>query len=370
MKVFLSWSGEHSRMVADALNELLPRMIQAIEPFYSPKIEKGKKWSSEIHRALQATRFGIVCLTPDNLNSPWIHYEVGALSKTKGALIWTFLHNLDPGDLSRPLSEFQHTAATKHDVLELLKRINAQLGKVRGKPVEGRILEDNFESAWPQMEKSLKAAERKSGKPSLTKASFGELARVEEVKTFVGDWHAITIDGVHKLASRKPIRSIDLLSVYRAGPISEISDDLRERDRAKVRICLANMFDAKLADVYRRLYLKKTTRQLRDATRESIQKLLGPCTLKVNNAGDIRVTGVARPPKAKYDIRLTSQRITFGYFRVNEVASIMPLDMKTDQKPAPVAWLLDKEAALATFKHYLMQYDKMFEEALSIYSSK
>lgn len=34
MKIFLSWSGKRSCAVAEALNEQLPRIIQAVEPFF------------------------------------------------------------------------------------------------------------------------------------------------------------------------------------------------------------------------------------------------------------------------------------------------------------------------------------------------
>ena len=99
MKIFLSWSGPQSRAIAEALNDWLRRVIQAVKPFYSPDIEKGAKWSNEIDAALEGTSFGIICLTPDNLNSPWIHFEAGALSKTPGALIWTFLCGLTAADV-------------------------------------------------------------------------------------------------------------------------------------------------------------------------------------------------------------------------------------------------------------------------------
>jgi hypothetical protein len=190
------------------------------------------------------------------------------------------------------------------------------------------------------------------------------------VRTFVGDWYAITVNGVHRLASWKRVRSIDLLSVYRAGPGANIIPNIEDSGRVKIRICLANMFDTKLVAVYQRLYRQRTSKQLRDGLVESIQKLLGPCKIKVNGAKDIRVIDVERPGKAEFDVRLTSQRITFGYFRANEVASIMPLDMKTKQKPAPVAWLLDKAGAPLTFDHYLKQYQMMFDEAMPIYVSK
>jgi TIR domain-containing protein len=158
MKIFLSWHGKRSRAVAEALNDWLRRVIQAVKPFYSPEIEKGAKWSSEIDGALEGTRFGIICLTPDNLDSTWIHYEAGALSKTKDALIWTFLHELTAGDVPQPLGKFQHTIAEKADTFQLLRTINARLAEVGAEPLSDGLLQDNFELFWPKLEERLNIA--------------------------------------------------------------------------------------------------------------------------------------------------------------------------------------------------------------------
>jgi hypothetical protein len=155
MKIFLSWSGPHSRAIAEALNDWLRRVIQAVKPFYSPEIEKGAKWSNEIDAALEGTSFGIICLTPDNLGSPWIHFEAGALSKTPGALIWTFLCGLNAADVPPPLGRFQHTTADKEDTLQLIKTINRRLADAGGDPLPEILLEENFKLFWPQLERKL-----------------------------------------------------------------------------------------------------------------------------------------------------------------------------------------------------------------------
>jgi hypothetical protein len=65
MKVFISWSGERSAKVADALMDWLPKVLQGVEPWQSRhSIDKGARWSLEIAGALEGTSVGIACLTP------------------------------------------------------------------------------------------------------------------------------------------------------------------------------------------------------------------------------------------------------------------------------------------------------------------
>jgi hypothetical protein len=152
MKIFLSWSGQQSHAIAKAFSIWLPRVIQAVKPWFSPDIEKGAKWSAELDKALKGTSFGIVCLTPNNLPSPWLHYEAGALSKTEGTRVWTFLHGgLSPGDIAPPLGSFQATTAEKSEVFKLIHSINERLKEVSGDGLTDGVLNDVFEDAWPKL---------------------------------------------------------------------------------------------------------------------------------------------------------------------------------------------------------------------------
>lgn len=82
--------------------------------------------------------------------------------------------------------------------------------------------------------------------------------------------------------------------------------------------------------------------------------------------GSPSVINVQQPP-AGYAISLTSQRITYSYYRIDDVAFIVPLDMKTAQDPAPLAWVLDRETAPRAFDHYRTEYDRLFEEAPRVF---
>lgn len=156
MKVFISWSGERSRVIAEGLNSWLPKVIQAVKPFYSPEIEKGTKGIEEINKTLEGASFGIICLTSENLKSEWIHYEAGALSKIEGARIWTLLHNLKHSDIVQPLAQFQHTLTKKSDIYKLLDSINAKLSE----PLDKSVLRDSFERWWSDFEEILEKAEK------------------------------------------------------------------------------------------------------------------------------------------------------------------------------------------------------------------
>jgi|GEM_PF-1548060 len=150
MKIFLSWSGPRSRAVAEALSTWIPRVIQAVDVFFSPDIEKGAKWGNEITDALEGTSFGIVVITRDNLTSPWLHYEAGALSKLQGARVWTFLLDLANADVPPPLGLFQHTEANQEDVLKLLRSINVQVREGGEKALADAVLSETFEDLWPR----------------------------------------------------------------------------------------------------------------------------------------------------------------------------------------------------------------------------
>jgi len=151
MKVFISWSGKFSKECAEILRDWIKCTLQASEPWISSKdIDKGSLWFNEISDQLKDTKVGIVCLTQDNKDKPWILFESGALAKGLSATrVCTFLINLKPSDLDSPLAQFNHTIPDKEGMKGLLTTINKELGE---KKLEDRILDQVFDTYWDSFE--------------------------------------------------------------------------------------------------------------------------------------------------------------------------------------------------------------------------
>jgi predicted Zn-ribbon and HTH transcriptional regulator len=156
MKVFFSWSTPLSGQVAEELSDFLERLIQSLKPFLSQNMEKGTKWAVEIDNALEGTNIGIVCLTPENLASTWIHFEAGAISKVQEiSRVCTFLVGTTPSQVVQPLSKFQATLPNKSDVLKLVMDINSDLAKCgfESRPLDK--LKQDFEDRWPKFDSRI-----------------------------------------------------------------------------------------------------------------------------------------------------------------------------------------------------------------------
>lgn len=154
MKVFISWSGNTSLKVAQLLREWLPYVINSIEPYVSSDdIDKGARWSVDIAKELEDSTFGILCVTKDNLEAPWLSFEAGALSKTmEKSFVTPFLFDIKRSEVQGPILQFQSTIFEKEDIKKMVKTLNKACGD-SGIP-EARI-DKSFEVWYPTLEKGL-----------------------------------------------------------------------------------------------------------------------------------------------------------------------------------------------------------------------
>ena len=135
MKVFITWSGRYSQAIAEAWHDWLPSVLQGVKPFFSSdSIRAGSRWPQEIATQLEATTFGLVCLTKENLTHPWVYFEAGGIGRSSAqGRVAVLLADLKKGELPGPLQQFQATAlGEEEDVLKLVRDINVLFARAIG----------------------------------------------------------------------------------------------------------------------------------------------------------------------------------------------------------------------------------------------
>jgi len=153
MRVFISWSGKRSQLLALALRDWLPLVLHYVKPWLSETdIGAGKRWSVEIAKQLEESNFGIICITRENIESSWLLFEAGALAKSlQNSLVVPLLMNLDFREISGPLSQFQAKKVAQSSIYEMVQSIN-EAGE---NPIEKTRVSQLFEALWPQLEERL-----------------------------------------------------------------------------------------------------------------------------------------------------------------------------------------------------------------------
>lgn len=165
MKVFISWSGVLSKELGEALRDWIPVVLQAVNPYFTPSdVEKGTRWSTDIARELEGSSIGILCITRENINSPWMLFEAGALSKSlEKSHVCPMLFGITNTDLAGPLKQFQTTAFDKAEMKQLITVINNRIpeGKLTAK-----TLETVFEKWWPDLDEKVNSILSKVDAPA------------------------------------------------------------------------------------------------------------------------------------------------------------------------------------------------------------
>lgn len=154
MKVFISWSGTKSHKVALVFRDWLPSVIQSIVPYVSSEdIDKGARWSSDIAKELENSTYGILCVTKENFEAPWLSFEAGALSKTMDkSFVSPFLFDIKRSEVKGPILQFQSTIFDKDDLKKLLIGLNKACNETA---ISASMLDKAFEIWYPNLEAEL-----------------------------------------------------------------------------------------------------------------------------------------------------------------------------------------------------------------------
>ena len=246
MRVFISWSGSRSEHIAKSLRTWLPMVLQDVDPWMSQSdIDKGTAGVFEIAKQLKACDFGIFCLTPENRDVPWVNFEAGAISKDiDEARIWTYLYDMNFGDVSGPLARFQHTKVERAETHRLLESMNRKLAK----PLPPDTFNAVFDALWPKFDDLLKSIP-KVDPPKPSKPKPPEQIAEETLKA-VRDL-AQEVAGL-----RARVADMDYTSAFRVSvsdPVARykiLEDQLPSRQRDMLRLLRAGLGETEIANRY------------------------------------------------------------------------------------------------------------------------
>jgi hypothetical protein len=155
MKVFISWSGDRSKAVAEALRRWFPSVLQAVRPYFSPDdIAKGARWSPEISKELEASRVGLLIVTPENQEAAWLLFEAGALAKNleRSKVCPLLFGEMEPTDVKGPLVQFQAAQFSKDEMKRVVKMMNTELGD---SGLAHDVLDGVFDMWWPRLDTQI-----------------------------------------------------------------------------------------------------------------------------------------------------------------------------------------------------------------------
>jgi hypothetical protein len=154
MKLFISWSGDRSKAVASALEHWLPYVFPGIQVWMSDHdIHAGDRWGMELQKVLGECKLGIICLTPESLQSRWLTFEAGALSTAmSGSRVIPYRFQLRSPDVGPPLSQFQDVSADDEGTYKLVRSVNDALDSPLFDEVRLRKVFDRW---WPDLQEQL-----------------------------------------------------------------------------------------------------------------------------------------------------------------------------------------------------------------------
>lgn len=158
VRVFLSWSGESSRShaMAKALHGWVQNVIQVAEPFLSSDdILPGDRWNDILGKELEQTGFGILCITKESLNSPWLLFEAGAMAGgyKNPKRVCPYLLDVPRGDLKPPLNQFNAATADRDGTFKMMQSLNTTAD---GPLVPEEVWKKSFRLLYDELEDVLK----------------------------------------------------------------------------------------------------------------------------------------------------------------------------------------------------------------------
>ena len=232
--------------MAKILRGWLPDVIQSLDPFMSSEdIDAGQRWGQTVAERLETTDFGIVCVTADNQDAPWLNFEAGALAKAiDTSRVVPLLIDVDPAQIKGPLAQFQAMRLDQKGLCSVLAAINALMER----PLTDDRLERGVQRSWLEIEPQLKAIRAREAHhpPPRTQEDL-----LQEVLERVRELTKVPLSKGESLQRRRAVRRI--VREFDAGASIKSSDAIGVRaalaPEVSIRDIRGRLRDEELDDV-------------------------------------------------------------------------------------------------------------------------
>ncbi|MBS0592960.1 MAG: toll/interleukin-1 receptor domain-containing protein [Proteobacteria bacterium] len=150
MRAFICWSGSRSRQLAERLSSWLPGVCGGgLSCGISTQFDAGEQWFAQLLRELDGANVAVICLTPENLESPWLHFEAGLALRTGTERVLPYFLGPVVPDIKGPLNPSQASPASADGTWRLVQALGriVQADEAQMRP--------RFEERWPELSRFL-----------------------------------------------------------------------------------------------------------------------------------------------------------------------------------------------------------------------
>lgn len=194
-------------------------------------LPKGSRWSSEIAKELEASRVGLLVITPENQEAPWLLFEAGALAKNleRSKVCPLLFGGMEPTDVKGPLVQFQAAQFSEEEMKRVIKMMNGELAEA-GLPPD--VLDSVFAMWWPKLEEQV-GKELKGGEESDDEPRRSERDLLEEV---LGLTRRLASDRERRIEFDHPVWDDLLMGVVEIARITRARSPDEETTKAIRRL--------------------------------------------------------------------------------------------------------------------------------------
>ncbi|MCL2522951.1 MAG: hypothetical protein FWE36_08855 [Erysipelotrichales bacterium] len=184
--VFMSWSKPKSKELTEELKLFLERLFSDIEFFISSGMQKGELADVNIHDKLINSQMCLVGITKENIKSPWLMYEAGAVFGSGGIIVpihWEYIADWHSW-IDKPLIRNVQVKFIKHNLIKSKNEFKMLAGSIEEK---FNIRYRNFENEWAKFVEKIILIMGKEEYSQIDASCEEFVNKLSKRKTFVLD---------------------------------------------------------------------------------------------------------------------------------------------------------------------------------------